>query len=61
MENEVIECVRCGTEVVLQEVEFFEGPGSSWWCRCPNCTELLDPDDAKLSHAKSGNASITPP
>lgn len=47
MENEVLECVRCHVEVVLQDVAFFEGPGSSWWCRCPSCGELLDPEEAR--------------
>ena len=42
--REEVVCDQCGRTFVLQDVAFHEGPGSAWWCNCPHCNALLDPD-----------------
>ena len=48
MADEKFRCDQCGHEFTLQDQDFFEGPGESWWCRCPKCDVLLDPSIAEL-------------
>ena len=42
--REEVVCDQCGRTFILQDVPFVDGPGSSYWCNCPHCNALLDPD-----------------
>lgn len=42
--RELLACDVCTEVFALQDVEFFEGPGSWWVCQCPHCGTVCDPE-----------------